>query len=98
MTRKDIAARIAGQADISPITAYEAVGIILESIVEGLQQGEDLEVRGFGAFRVKRRRPRPARNPLTGESVQVPAKSVVRFKPGRILLDLVNDRKSGGRF
>ncbi|MFT7698732.1 MAG: integration host factor subunit beta, partial [Candidatus Krumholzibacteriia bacterium] len=56
------------------------VNLILENISKSLVRGDKVELRGFGSFKVKTRRARAARNPRTGESVQVPAKKVPFFK------------------
>lgn len=91
MTRKDIAAKVAARTNLETAAAYQAVQTILEELEASLKRGEKIEIRGFGSFRSRRRRARAGRNPRTGASVQVPAKRVVHFKPGRILLDLIND-------
>ena len=91
MTRKDIAARVAARTDLDLAAAYQAVQTILGELEASLRSGEKIELRGFGSFRPRRRRARTGRNPRTGASVQVPAKRVVYFKPGRPLLDLLNE-------
>jgi integration host factor subunit beta len=53
-------------------------------------QGERIEIRGFGGFDLHHRAPRCARNPKTGEAVQLPAKVVLHFKPGKDMKDRVN--------
>ncbi len=65
---------------------------VFDSIKEALQKGEKIEIRGFGAFKVKSRNPRKARNPKTGESVEVPAKKVLHFKVGKELRELLNSK------
>lgn len=70
------------------------IEIIVETVFEGMKEalsrGEKVEVRGFGNFRLKKRRPRRARNPKTGEAVEVPAKSVIYFKVGKELREAIN--------
>ena len=66
------------------------VGVILEEITNALEKGERVELRGFGAFSVRRRDARKGRNPRTGESVSVPSKSVPFFKAGKELRARVN--------
>ncbi len=63
----------------------------LDQIVEELSSGNRLEFRDFGVFELKRRKERTARNPKTGEAVHVPARTVVAFKPGRIMKNRVID-------
>jgi len=63
---------------------------VLDSIVEGLNSGEMVELRGFGSFLLRQSRPRQGRNPKTGEKVQVPAKRIPYFKLGKGLKELIN--------
>jgi integration host factor subunit beta len=63
---------------------------VFDSIKEALKRGEKIEIRGFGNFRLKERQPRKARNPKTGESVDVPQKKAVRFKAGKALREALN--------
>ena len=60
------------------------------SIVEALRQGETVELRGFGRFRLRRREPHRGRNPRTGDRVDVPSKRVAYFKSGKELKELIN--------
>lgn len=70
-----------------------AVKAILDGIAEALVQNRRVEVRGFGTFNLKRRPPRIGRNPKTGEKVEVPAKAVPHFKPGKELRERVENSK-----
>ena len=65
------------------------VSTIFEEISAALARGERVELRGFGAFSVKQRAARVGRNPLTGEPVQIPAKTVVKFTIAKSLKDLI---------
>ena len=67
-----------------------AVNRMLEQIVNALENGERIEIRGFGASSMRQRPPRLARNPKTGESVDLPAKVTVHFKPGKQMRDRVD--------
>ncbi len=66
------------------------VATVLEEISAALSRGDRVELRGFGAFSVKRRGPRVGRNPRTGESVSVAEKSVPYFKTGKELRERLN--------
>ena len=66
------------------------VNTIFEEIVEAMARGDRVELRGFGAFSVKRRDARTGRNPRTGESVPVDQKHVPFFKTGKLLWDRLN--------
>ncbi|UCG78437.1 MAG: integration host factor subunit beta [Nitrospirota bacterium] len=66
------------------------VETFFDSIKGALSNGEKIELRGFGNFKLKTRGPRKARNPKTGESVDVPVKKVLHFKPGKELREMLN--------
>ena len=66
------------------------VNAVLVTMAESLRSGSPIEIRGFGSFRLRDRAARVGRNPKTGAHVNVPPKRVCYFKPGRILLELVN--------
>jgi nucleoid DNA-binding protein len=83
MTKKDMARAIAEEMDLTQMQAKEIIQRVLDGITETLVQEGRIELRNFGVFEVKKRKPRKARNPRTGENVKVPAKLVVTFKPGR---------------
>ena len=83
MTKKDMARAIAEDLGITQVQAKAIVQQVFDSIVETLLTERRIELRNFGVFEVKERRPRRARNPRTGERVSVPAKRVMTFKPGK---------------
>lgn len=66
------------------------VETVFDSIKTALLQGDKIEIRGFGNFKLKHRNQRTARNPKTGELVQVPQKRVIYFKVGKALKDSLN--------
>jgi integration host factor beta subunit len=68
------------------------VETVFKSIKESLIKGEKIEIRGFGNFKLKNRRPRKARNPKTGEKVDVPEKKVLHFKVGKALREAMNTK------
>ena len=72
------------------------VDTVFDSIKKALMQGEKIEIRGFGNFRLKTRNPRKARNPKTGESVEVPGKKVLYFKVGKALKETLNKEEAAG--
>jgi integration host factor subunit beta len=94
VTRSELIAELAGAnphlraADVEII-----VGTIFEEISAALARGERVELRGFGAFTVKRRDARTGRNPRTGEAVPVDEKAVPFFKAGKELRERVNRGK-----
>lgn len=82
MTKKDIALKISDETRIKQTKVKVVVQKTFDVIVDALSRGEKVELRNFGVFKVKERRPRTGRNPRTGEVVPVPARKVVVFKPG----------------
>jgi DNA-binding protein HU-beta/integration host factor subunit beta len=93
VTKKDMAKVIAEEMGLTQIQAQEIVQKVFDGITETLVQEGRVELRNFGVFEVKQRKPRKARNPRTGESVDVPAKLVVTFKPGREMEERVGQSK-----
>ncbi len=85
MTKKEIAIKIADETGIKQIVVKEVVQRTINAMIEALAKGETLELRNFGVFKVKERKARTGRNPRTGETVAVPPKKVVTFKPGLVM-------------
>ena len=83
MTKKEMAKAIAEEMGLTQIRAKEIVQKVFDGITETLLHEGRIELRNFGVFEVKKRKPRLARNPRTGAKVKVPAKMVVTFKPGQ---------------
>jgi nucleoid DNA-binding protein len=83
VTKKEIVKQIADRAELTQLKTKEIVQWTFDAIVDTLIQDGRIELRNFGVFEVKRRKPRKARNPRTGEKVDVEAKNVVTFKPGK---------------
>ena len=69
----------------------QVVDIFFEQIAARLAEGGRVELRGFGAFSTRERQARKGRNPRTGEAVDVPAKRVPYFKPGKEMRRMLND-------
>lgn len=83
MTKKEIVKDIADELQLTQLKTKEIVQKTFDSIVETLVENGRIELRNFGVFEVKQRAARKARNPRTGERVDVPPKNVVTFKPGK---------------
>src|ERR1019366_8002975 len=83
MTKKELAHVIAEETGLTQILVQDIVQRLFDGIIATLEKEGRIELRNFGVFEVKKRRPRKARNPRTGEKVMVPAKLVVTFKQGR---------------
>nr|MEE4269947.1 HU family DNA-binding protein [Candidatus Krumholzibacteria bacterium] len=88
MTKAELVEIISEETGVNKKDTSIIVNLIMENIGQALVRGDKVELRGFGSFKVKTRRARLARNPRTGESVDVPAKRVPFFKAS-------NELKSG---
>lgn len=82
MTKKDIVLKITDVTGIKQVDVKKVVQKTFDVIVDSLVRQEKVELRNFGVFKIKERRARFGRNPRTGESVPVPPRKVVIFKPG----------------
>ena len=83
MTKKDIVKSISDSIGMTQLKTKEIVQKTFEAIIETLVEQHRIELRNFGVFEVKKRAARKARNPRTGERVDVAEKFVVTFKPGK---------------
>jgi nucleoid DNA-binding protein len=90
MIKADLVNKIAQELNVSKQEAETGVNLFFQSIKEALQNGEEIELRGFGSFRFRQRGARSGRNPRTGDPVQVPPKKVLYFKPSKLLKNLIN--------
>src|SRR3954447_22731027 len=95
MTKAELVEDVARAAEVTKKDAERLVEIVFESIIETLNEGEEIELRGFGRFRVRERGARRGRKPKTGDPVSIPAKRVPYFKPGKELKELINDTGAG---
>ena len=89
MTKKEIVKDIADHLGLTQLKTKEIVQKTFDAIVETLVEQGRIELRNFGVFEVKQRAARKARNPRTGDRVDVPPKNVVTFKPGKKMEELV---------
>lgn len=89
MTKKDIVLKIANETKMKQQDIKKVVQKTLDAIIGSLVNGQTVELRNFGIFKVKSRRGRTGRNPRTGQIVPVPPKKVVVFKPGLEMKKLV---------
>lgn len=83
MTKKEIVRQISERAQLTQLKTKEIVQWTFDAIIETLVTEGRIELRNFGVFEVKQRKPRKARNPRTGARVDVDAKNVVTFQPGK---------------
>ncbi|MDX1667388.1 MAG: HU family DNA-binding protein [Saprospiraceae bacterium] len=90
MNKGDLVSKIMDEANLTKAQASDALNAVLDGISESLQDGERVTLIGFGTFSINRRDARKGRNPQTGETIQIAAKNVVKFKPGKELSESVN--------
>lgn len=95
MTKAELVDEVARTIQVTKKQAETIVNVVFDSIVDSLRNGEKIELRGFGSFRLRSRKSRTGRNPKTGEKVEVPSKKIPYFKPGKELKELIN-RVAGG--
>lgn len=89
MTKKELVAKLASEADITKVKAEAALNVTLNAIKEALADGNKVSFVGFGTFSVVKRSSRKGRNPKTNAVIEIPETKVVRFKPGKELRDAV---------
>ena len=90
MTKAELIEEVASAVDLTKKSSEVIVNTVFESIVASLNDGDKIELRGFGSFRIRERAARIGRNPKTGAKVDVPAKRIPYFKPGKELRELLN--------
>lgn len=83
MNKAGLAAVIAEKTDITKKQAEILLNAFTESVLEALKNGEKVQLMGFGSFEVKERAARIGRKPSTGEAIEIPAKRIPTFKPGK---------------
>ncbi|MFC1603570.1 HU family DNA-binding protein [Planctomycetota bacterium] len=94
ITKKNLIDRIAQNTQAKHVLVKATVQGFLDGIISELAKGNRLEFRDFGVFELRDCAPRTAQNPKTLEQVHVPAKRVVKFKPGRLMKQGLNDQNA----
>jgi integration host factor subunit beta len=90
VTKADLVEKVTALGDLTRKDGEIIVDTLFEAVIGALKADDKVEIRGFGSFRTRQRKPRIGRNPKTGAKVDVPAKRVPFFKPSKELRDLVN--------
>ena len=90
MNKGDLIDSVANQADLSKADAGRAVDAVLDAITGTLMRGDKVTLPGFGTFSTSKRAARTGRNPSTGETIKIKAKTVAKFKAGSKLTEAVN--------
>lgn len=90
MTKAELAGRVADKIHLTKRQTEAIVNILFTCITDALKEGDKVELRGFGSFRIRSRNAREGRNPKTGDTVQIPSKKVPFFKAGKELREVVD--------
>jgi len=85
VTKRELVLKISEQTGIRQNDVMAAVQSFLDNLIISLENGHKIELRNFGIFKVKTRKPKRARNPKTGQEVPIPERKVVTFKPGMVM-------------
>lgn len=93
MTKAELVEKVADKIGLTKKQTELVVNTVLGSITNALSKGNKVELRGFGSFRVRHRKPREGRNPKSGEKVQVPSKLVPFFKAGKELREMADNKE-----
>lgn len=94
MTKKDLIDGIAADGGVTKAAAGKILDGLIDNISQALKKGDKLSLVGFGTFSTTKRAAREGRNPQSGKSMKIAAKTVAKFKPGKTLADLVNGVKA----
>ena len=92
MKKAELVEKVASQTGLTQKLTEIIVNTVFQSITDSLAEGGKVELRGFGSFRVRERSSRVARNPKSGEKVEVPAKKVPFFRAGKELRAIVDEK------
>ncbi|WP_240126607.1 integration host factor subunit alpha [Thermomonas alba] len=89
LTKAEMAERIYEDVGLNKREAKEFVDAFFDALRQALEQGRQVKLSGFGNFDLRRKNPRPGRNPKTGEEIPITARTVVTFRPGQKLKERV---------
>lgn len=90
MNRVDLSKEIAAKTGLSQKDALKYIDLITDAIIDSMERGDKVEIRGFGSFTVKNYDAREGRNPKSGEKILIPAKRLPAFKAGKDLKEKLN--------
>jgi len=90
MNKSELITKVSETAELSKKDATRAVDAVFDAISEALQQGDKVQLVGFGNFEVRERSARKGRNPQTGEEIEISASKIPAFKPGKALKEGIN--------
>ncbi len=90
MTKAELVDHVAATVQLPKSQTDAVLTQCLQAIIDTVQAGEAVDLRGFGRFQLRHRQPRTGRNPRTGETVQIPAKAVPTFTAGKAFQERVH--------
>ncbi|HOV96268.1 MAG TPA: integration host factor subunit alpha [Thermomonas sp.] len=97
LTKAEMAERLYEEVGLNKREAKEFVDAFFDALRQALEQGRQVKLSGFGNFDLRRKNPRPGRNPKTGEEIPITARTVVTFRPGQKLKERVEALSSNSR-
>jgi len=83
MTKDELVAKVSDSTGIKKVDLQKALDVLINTIIETIKTGDKVNITGLGIFKLKDKKARLARNPKTGESIQVPAKKAPKFLPSK---------------
>ena len=89
MNKADLVDNVAAKARLTKKDAEAAINAVIDTVITALEKGDKVTLSNFGVFEIKKRNPRVARNPRTNSPVEIEARNVCQFKPGKRLKDVV---------
>lgn len=89
MTKKELAAIVSEKVNMSKKDAEAAVNVVFDSIAQAMKEGDKVNIAGFGIFEAKERSARTAKNPQTGETIEIAARKVPTVKFGKTVKELL---------
>lgn len=90
MNKQELVSAIAEKSGLTKVDSEKALNGMIEAVKNSMSRGESIQLVGFGTFSVSERSARTGRNPQTGKEIQIPAKKIAKFKPGKALSDSIN--------
>nr|WP_321411558.1 HU family DNA-binding protein [uncultured Carboxylicivirga sp.] len=90
MNKSELVSAISEESGLTKADSEKALNATTEAIKSALTKGESIQLIGFGTFSISERSARTGRNPQTGKEIQIAAKKIAKFKPGKALDEAVN--------
>ncbi len=95
LTKAELVSLVAKDTELTKAAAERVLNSMIQNVQDALVKGKTIQLIGFGSFSTTQRAARTGRNPQTGKKINIPAKTVPKFKPGKNLRDAVDAKKKG---